>query len=73
MTADAGAAWAWVTVRNATSDSLVYGPVDVGSWNSGGAGIHRVGEGHYQVTFYGAQEDGSGASVALVSPMGSSA
>ncbi len=70
--ADAGAVWAWVTVRNATGDSLVSGPVDAGSWNSGGAGIHRIETGHYQVTFYGAQDAGSGASVALVSPMGSS-
>ena len=69
--ADAGAVWAWVTVRDATGDSLVSGPTDAGSWNSGGAGIHRVGTGHYQVTFYGAQDNGSGASVALVSPMGS--
>ncbi len=71
VSADAGAVWAWVTVRNATSDSLVSGSPDAGSWNSGGAGIHRVGTGHYQVTFYGAQEAGSGASVALVTPMGS--
>ncbi len=73
VSAEAGAVWAWVTVRNATSDSIVYGPVDAGSWNKGGAGIHRVGTGHYQVTFYGAQSKGSGARVALVSPMGSSA
>jgi hypothetical protein len=68
--ADAGAVWAWVTVRNATSDSLVSGPKDAGSWNNGGAGVHRVGKGHYQVTFYGAQQNGSGADVALVSPIG---
>ena len=71
--ADAGAVWAWVTVRNAHGDSLVSGPKDAGSWNNGGAGVHRVGTGHYQVTFYGAQENGSGADVALVSPMGSTA
>jgi hypothetical protein len=68
--AQGGAVWAWATVRNATGDSLVSGPLDAGSWNSGGAGIHRVGKGHYQVTFYGAQESGSGADIALVSPMG---
>lgn len=73
VSADAGAVWAWVTVREASRDSLVSGPVDAGSWNSGGAGIHRVGTGHYQVTLYGAQQNGSGARVALVSPMGSTA
>lgn len=73
VSAEAGAVWAWATVRDASRDSLVNGPIDAGSWNSGGASVHRVGTGHYQVTFYGAQEDGSGASVALVSPMGSTA
>jgi hypothetical protein len=68
--AEAGAVWAWATVRNATGDSLVSRATDAGSWNSGGSGIHRVGKGHYQVTFYGAQQNGSGADVALVSPMG---
>jgi hypothetical protein len=68
--ASAGAVWAWVTVRTATGDSLVSGPIDAGSWNAGGAGVHRVDTGHYQVTFYGAQQMGSGADVALVSPMG---
>lgn len=68
-----GAVWAWVTVRNAIGDSLVSDGVDAGSWNAGGAGIHRVSTGHYQVTFYGAQSSGSGADVALVSPMGKSA
>lgn len=74
VSAEAGAVWAWVTVRNATSGSIVYGPVDAGTWKTGeAAGITRVGTGHYQVTFYGAQSNGSGASVALVSPMGSTA
>jgi hypothetical protein len=68
--AQANAVWAWVTVRRATSDSLVPQGVDAGSWNRGGAGIHRVDTGHYQVTFYGAQDMGSGANVALVSPIG---
>lgn len=71
--AAAGAVWAWVTVRVGSRDSLVPHGVDSGSWNAGGAGIHRVGTGHYQVTFYGAQDQGSGPDVALVSPIGSSA
>ncbi len=71
--ADPGAVWAWATVRDAHGDSLVSGPLNAGSWNSGGAGVHRVGTGHYQVTFYGAQDSGSGPDVALVSPMGGTA
>jgi hypothetical protein len=71
--ADAGAVWAWATVRHATTDALIPNGVDAGSWNSGGASVHRVETGHYQVTFYGAQENGSGPDIALVSPIGSTA
>lgn len=71
--AEASAVWAWATVREASRDSLIPNGVDAGSWNAGGASVHRVGAGHYQVTFYGAQDQGSGPDIALVSPLGSNA
>ncbi|MFN8620628.1 MAG: hypothetical protein U0869_07805 [Chloroflexota bacterium] len=72
-TAQATAQWAWATVRNGTGDSLVSVATDAGSVSGGGAGVHRVGTGHYQVTFYGAQKNGSITSVAVASPIGTTA
>jgi hypothetical protein len=69
----ADAKWAWATFRSTGSDTLLSQGKSAGAWNAGGAGLHRVSTGDYQVTLYGALSAGAGAHVPFVTPIGTTA
>lgn len=71
--AGADAKWAWATFRRGNADALLSQGTSAGSWNAGGASLHRVSTGDYQVTFYGVLSEGAEADIPFVTPIGGTA
>ncbi len=69
----ADAKWAWATFRRGNADTLLSQGKSAGAWNAGGASLHRVSTGDYQITFYGVLSEGAGAQIPLVTPISGTA